>query len=38
MTPKGKRQSTDWEKIFVMSITDKRLENRMYIFLKSANQ
>lgn len=33
MTLKVKRQSTDWEKIFVMSVTDKGLEKQnVYIF------
>lgn len=38
MTIRVKRQPIDREKTFVMSITNKGLENRMYIFLKSTNQ
>lgn len=38
MTIRVKRQPIDCEKTCVMSITNKGLENRMYIFLKSTNQ
>lgn len=38
MTFRVRRQSTDNKKVFIISMIDKRLENKLYILLKSTNQ